>query len=61
MYLQMFLQVSLLGKLHAAVLLLALEWLVLGVAPEMCEIFAEGRDYALAALEMACEDFELSF
>ena len=60
MYLEVLLQVALLSELHATALLLAQEWFILGVAPEMGEKLAHGRNYALAALKVACENFELT-
>ena len=59
--LKVFLEISLLSKPHAAALLLALEWLVLGVAPQVCEELAQGRDHTGAPFEVADKDFELSF
>jgi hypothetical protein len=61
MYLKVFLQVTLLGKLHIAALHLAHEGFILGVAPEMGEILAQRRNHALAAFEMASKYLELAF
>ena len=56
----MLLEIALLSKPHAAADLLACVRLVLGVAPQMREVLAEGRNYAGAALVVAGEDLELA-
>ena len=55
----MLLEITLLSKFHAAAILLALEGLVLGMAPEMGEVLAQSGDYSGAPLKVASEDLEL--
>ena len=56
---EVFLEITLLSKPHTATDLLALVWLVLGVAPQMGEVLAQGGDHSGAPLEVASEDLEL--
>ena len=56
---EVLLEITLLSKLHAATDLLALVWLVLGVAPQMGEVLAQSGDHAGAPLEVAGKDLEL--
>jgi len=56
---EVFLEITLLSKPHTATDLLALVWLVLGVAPQMGEVLAQGGDHSGAPLKVASEDLEL--
>ena len=57
---EVFLKVALLCNAHSATLLVAHEWLILGVATEMGEVLAQSGDHSRATLEVASEDLELS-
>ena len=56
MEVQMLLKVTLLCEAHAAALVGALKWFVLGMAPQMRKIFAQGRNNPRAAFKVAHKD-----
>ena len=57
MEIEVFLQISLLSKAHATAFDVAHERLILGVAPQMSEVFAERWHYASAPFKVANENF----
>ena len=61
MKIQMLLKVALLSEAHAAALHVALEWFILGVAPQMGEVLTQGRDDPIASLIVAQEDLGVPF
>jgi hypothetical protein len=60
-HLNVLLEVSLLGKAHAATLMVALVRLVLGVASQMREVLAQGGHQTATALVVALKELEGTF